>query len=389
MAKSVSSALSQTANPLRIRFSPLVRDPKPHIGRWYVMVYPTKQPGQDEELDRELARRRRNNEPLFEYFAPVLVEARKMNGRLVTTRRSLLYNYLFVHASECEIYRIKQRLPQYNLLPRVKDSKESYHYPYLTDKAMRDLQWIARSYAEPVPVCTADPAWLVKGDRIRITEGRFAGIEAKVVTNATSRHKEILVSIDNWMCVPLLKVQPGEYEVVELNAETPSYYSRLNNSKLLDRLHDALCRHWAGTGSAEDRRMATEVLQEYGSLTLDSDIMRSKLYALLLQTYTILGETSKRESQLVAIQKMLPAVRAEQSRALLLVTLYGCTDSRLYYDQAHALIDPWLAEKSPKKSKAQLIRHLADFDRQFGHGGEGGMDSRSEQAVFGLRISNK
>ena len=62
-------------------------------------------------------------------------------------KRQLLYNYLFVHASECEIYRIKQRLPQYNLLPRVKDSKESYHYPYLTDKAMRDLQWIARSYA--------------------------------------------------------------------------------------------------------------------------------------------------------------------------------------------------------------------------------------------------
>lgn len=235
---------------------------------------------------------------------------------------------------------------------------------------MSDLQWIARSYAEPVPVCTADPAWLVKGDRIRITEGRFAGIEAKVVTNAPSRHKEILVSIDNWMCVPLLKVQPGEYEVVELNAETPSYYSRLNNSKLLDRLHDALCRHLAKKGAEEDRRIATEVLQEYGCLTLDSDIMRSKLYALLLQAYTILDETSKRESQLVAIQKMLPAVRAEQSRALLLVTLYGCTDNQFYYDQAHALIDPWLAEESPKKSKAQLIRHLADFDRQFGHGGE-------------------
>lgn len=72
------------------------------------------------------------------------------------------------------------------------------------------------------------------------------GIEAKVVTNAPSRHKETLVSIDNWMCVPLLKVQPGEYEVVELNAETPDYYSRLNNSKLLDRLHNALYRHLAG-----------------------------------------------------------------------------------------------------------------------------------------------
>ena len=332
-----------------------------HIVRWYVMVYPTSNRAMTEELDRELARRQRDNEPLFEYFAPVLVEARKMNGRLVTTRRSLLYNYLFVHASECEIYRIKQRLPQYNLLPRVKDSKESYHYPYLTDKAMRDLQWIARSYAEPVPVCTADPAWLVKGDRIRITEGRFAGIEAKVVTNAPSRHKEILVSIDNWMCVPLLKVQPGEYEVVELNAETPSYYSRLNNSKLLDRLHDALCRHLAKKGAEEDRRIATEVLQEYGCLTLDSDIMRSKLYALLLQAYTILDREAF-DQLLGTVRSILPLIRAEQSRSLLLVTLYGCTNCCLDYEQAHAAVDPWRGEQPLKKSKAQLLRRLDDYD---------------------------
>ena len=44
--------------------------------------------------------------------------------------------------------------------------------------------------------------------------------------------------------------------------------------------------------------------------------------------------------------------------------------SPLLRDQAHALIDPWLTEESLKKSKAQLIRLLADFDRQFGHGGE-------------------
>lgn len=370
MTNAVSSALTRTADPTESAATPVSEAQNRHIVRWYVMVYPTSSRAMTEELDRELTRRQRDNEPLFEYFAPILVEAKKINGRLVRTRRPLLYNYLFVHASEAEIYRIKQRLPQYNLLPRVKDSEESYHYPYLTDKAMRDLQWIARSYAEPVPVCTPDPAWLAKGDRIRIAEGRFAGIEARVVTNAPSRHKEILVSIDDWMCVPLLKVQPGAYEVIELNAENPGYYSRLNNSKLFDRIHDALCRHLAGGGSAEDRTIATEVLQEYGSLTLDSDIMRSKLYVLLLQAYTILGETAKRESQLVTIQKLLPAVRAEQSRALLLVTLYGCTDNRLYYDQAHALIDPWLEEESPKKSKAQLIRHLADFDRLFGHGGE-------------------
>ena len=370
MTNSVSSTYTQSNDKSEPIASPLSKVRNRHIVRWYVMVYPTSSRAMTEELDRELSRRRRDNEPLFEYFAPILVEAKKINGRLMKTRRPLLYNYLFVHASEREIYRIKQRLPQYNLLPRVKDSKETYHYPYLTDKAMRDLQWIARSYAEPIPVCTANPAWLVRGDRIRITEGRFAGLEAKVVTNGPSRHKEILVSIDNWMCVPLLKVQTGEYEVIELNAENPNYYSRLNNSKLLNRLHDALCRHLAGVRATENRAIAAKVLQEYGNLTLDSDIMRSKLHALLLQAYTILGETSKRERQLRAIQEMLPAVQAEQARALLLVTLYGCTDNRLYYDQAHALIDPWHSEEFPKKSKAQLIHHLEDFDRQFGHENE-------------------
>lgn len=342
-----------------------------HTIRWYVMVYPSSGRAMTEELDRELRRRQRDGEPLFEYFAPAFVETRKINGRLVETRRPLLYNYLFVHASECEIYRIKQRLPQYNFLPRVKDDKLTYHYPYLTDRAMRDLQWIARSYATAVPVCTADPVWLVKGDRIRITEGRFAGIEAKVVTTTpSSRHKEILVSIDNWMCVPLLKVQPGEYEIVELNRENPRYYSRLNNSGLFDRLHEALCRHLTGEATEEDRSTASEIVQQYGGLTLSSDVMRSKLHALLLPAYTILGEEPKREQLLRTIQEMLPAVRAEQSRALQLVTLYGCTDSCLYYGQAHALVDPWRAEPRPKKSKAQLIRHLADFDRLLGHNRE-------------------
>lgn len=332
------------------------------------MVYPSSGRAMTEELDRELARRQRDGDPLFEYFAPAFVEARKINGRLVETRRPLLYNYLFIHASEAEIYRIKQRLPQYNFLPRVRDGKDAYHYPYLTDRAMRDLRWIARSYAESVPVCAADPTWLAKGDRIRITDGRFAGIEAKVVTTTpSSRHKEILVTIDNWMCVPLLSVQPGQYEVIELNAENPRYYSRLNNSGLFERLHTALCHHLSGEVTEEDRGVAAEVVRQYGSLQFESDVMRSKLHALLLPAYTILGEEPKREQQLRTIQEMLPAVRAEQSRALLLVALYGCTDSCLYYGQAHALVDPWRAEPRPKKSKAQLIRHLADFDRLLGH----------------------
>lgn len=92
--------------------------------RWYVLTLPTAVGGRDniyssKGLDAELSRRKRCGEPLFEYFAPSYVEARKVGGKMVNTRKPLLYNYVFIHASENEIFRLKRIMPLYNLLPRV------------------------------------------------------------------------------------------------------------------------------------------------------------------------------------------------------------------------------------------------------------------------------
>ena len=67
------------------------------------------------------------------------------------------------------------------------------------------------------------------------------------------------------------------------------------------------------------------------------------------------------------MQTMLTLVKAEQSRALAVVTLYGCTDSSIYYHLAHEAVDPWKKEEKPKKSKQQLISRLADYDRWLRH----------------------
>ena len=97
--------------------------------------------------------------------------------------------------------------------------------------------------------------------------------------------------------------------------------------------------------------------------------MRCKLYSLLLPAYTILGDEERQKSVIGTIVSFLPLIRAEQSLALLLLTLYGCTDSSIYYYRAHELIDPWSRESSPKKSKLSLIRRLADYDRWLKHVG--------------------
>lgn len=340
--------------------------------RWYVLALPTSRQGHYQgnparALRMELERRTRNGKPVFEYFAPSYVEVRKQHGELVRTNHPLLYNYVFIHASEAEIYRMKRFLPQYNFLPRVREKDDAY-YPYLSDEAMENLKWVAASYSDVLPVYTPGPERLMKGDRIRITEGQFKGVEASVIIQPGGGRKEVMVCVENCMYVPLLCVEPGQYEVIALNADNRHVYTRLNGDRLPAGLHKALKRYHSPEGVTDaDRALASEVLQQYANLQLDSDVMRCKLYSMLLPAYAILGDREAFDQLLGTVRSILPLIRAEQSRSLLLVTLYGCTNCCLDYEQAHAAVDPWRGEQPLKKSKAQLLRRLDDYDCWLSH----------------------
>ena len=193
--------------------------------RWYVLALPSRHRGAAKGLQAELDRRLRNGEPAFEYFAPTYVEVREEKGVWVKTARPLLYNYVFVRSSENEIYKMMSTagLSLYSFLPRVRDGKREY-YPYLSDEAMENLRWVARSYADIVPVYTPEPKRLMKGDRVRITEGKFKNAEATVISQPGGGRKDIMVCVENWLWVPLLHVhlaQYGQYARVHASEQRP------------------------------------------------------------------------------------------------------------------------------------------------------------------------
>ena len=66
-------------------------------------------------------------------------------------QRPLLFNYVFVRASERDVFQLMQRFPVLSFLPRVRERKREY-FPYLSDAAMENLQWVARSYSNTLPV---------------------------------------------------------------------------------------------------------------------------------------------------------------------------------------------------------------------------------------------
>lgn len=337
-----------------------------NIVRWYLMIYPYGRKGLLQGLDREIARRLRDNEPPIEYFAPTYVEAKEVDGRIVKTEKQLLYNYVFVHASENELFKLKKHEEQYNFPRRTMTSEGEYIYPYVTDETMKNLRWIAQSYAGVLPVLTGDTSWLMKGDRVRITAGPFKGVEAQLFENKKINSKEIVVVVDQWMSVPLLHIYDSQYKVIGL-AGTVSEKDMTISDDLLPQFHELLCRSYEGLVSDDETAMVRGILARFAGREPESDVMRCKLYSLTLMAATILRDDDKCSELISIMGTILPALTAEQSKALLLTTLYGCTDSSIWYRQAHALIDPWTSEPNPKKSKRQLIRRLADFDRIFRH----------------------
>ena len=336
--------------------------------RWYVLTLPSCHKGRASGLQAELDRRRRRGEDMFEFFAPTYTEVTRNGNGWVRTDRPLLYNYVFVKASENDIYRMMTSgLGIYSFLPRVRDGRGG-HYPYLSDKAMDNLKWVARSYSDVLPVCPMKPEYLLKGDRVRITDGQFKDAEATVWSRSGTGQKEVVVCVEDWLCVPLMHVRPDQYEIISLNPDPARLYARLDNMRLLGRLHDALS-HLYGEGkvTVEDKAVACGVIRQYRHIEVDSDIMRCKLYSALLQAYTILDDDDGRRHIIGTVTGMLPYVSAEQSRALLAVTLYGCTDSSIWHSQAHALVDRWRGEDNLKKNRQRLVAWLDDFDRWFGH----------------------
>ena len=331
------------------------------------MSLPPAHRGAVNDLQCELERRSRNGEPQFDYFAPTYTEMRHVGGRLVATHKPLLYNYVFIHASERELWSMKRRLPHFNFLRRINDGRQG-HFPYLSDTAMDKLRWISRSYPDTLPVCHPDASTLMKGDKVRITSGQFAGLEATVTSQPGAGQKDIIVCIEDLLWVPLLHVSEGQWEIISLNkASSKHTYTHLDNDRIINGLHDALIRHLQGTTDDADRRLAEEAIRLFANLNLESDVMRCKQLSLMLVANTITGNDAEMQRLTANASTLLPLIKAQQSQALLLVTLYGCTDNSIYYNEAHDIIDKWRTEDGAKKSKKRLIDWLDRIDGALGH----------------------
>lgn len=336
--------------------------------RWYIMLLPVGHKGKATGLIEEQSRRIRNGEPSFDFFAPQLVESHFVDGELVVTEKPLLFNYIFVHASEKEIYKMKAGgLAKYNFLPRCHGDAGEY-FPFLTDAMMKTFRWVAGAYGNSVPCVVPEPQTLVQGDKVRVTRGPLKGVVATVVSTKGKDRKNLIVNVENWLWVPLVTVKQGEYELVSLTNEEDVQSEHCNNDAILRRLHELMGKHFSHERLSEkDLETISNIQGHCSSLAVGTDIMRCKLFAIQLQVAILLNNTAERTRLVAESAAFYPLVKAEYAKALMAAILYLATDNNRYYTDVHATIEQWQQESAPKKSKQTLTQWVSDFDVWLGH----------------------
>lgn len=350
------------------------------------MTYPQSSKGLTEGLKREVQRRIRDCESPIEYFAPTFVEAVEVKGQLVNSEKLLLFNYFFVHASEEQIYRMKQFEPQYNFFRKRYDGEGVGCFPFVTEEVINSLRCIAEAYCGKLPVYIVDAPWLIKGDRVKITRGQFKGVEATLFENQQSGNKEIMVSLDDFAWVPILKLKPGDYELLELYNKNAAAFDLLTDKQLLD-LHAALMRKYLSLRESatteviplnsdtviarecndrsnliEDKQLAEEIIKQFQGIAPNSDIKRSKMFTALLLSYKILDDEPRLTALMSTIKQMLPAVKAEHPRALLLLALYAVSSNEVYRNQFLEHTASWTKTGALKKNKQLLLEKFTELE---------------------------
>lgn len=145
----------------------------------------------------------------IENFIPMKYTFHNRGERRVKVLTPVIHNLIFVHTSEEELIRYKERseLPIRYIIDKV--SKKPIVIP---DKQMNNFIGVAGSYDEQLIYLESNPQNWEKGQHVRITGGVFKGYEGRFVRVKNDRR--VVVEIPGFIAVATGFIHPSLLEPI-------------------------------------------------------------------------------------------------------------------------------------------------------------------------------
>lgn len=336
--------------------------------RWYILQAPICHRGPILGLDKVVNEYQNEKQSIFEVFRPKCIRMVLKNGKWEKESDNLYFNYVFIKADINELEKLRKN--EFSILRFLRDGRAGYEneYAFIDRKQMSVLKWISQSYSQGIPIYYPKTENLKKGDRIRIIDGEFKGIEAIVEFQTGSGTKNVMVRLENWASIPLINVKCDQYEILELGGDNKRICSKIENSRLAAKLHESMMHLYENQLTEKDLEVAKKAIREYGRLQYALEYT-CKVSSHLLQAYKILGKDEEENYQytLSSATRFLKenVVNRMQQKAQLLIALYGCTNDFQFRNQAHQVMLAWGTESASATGYKVLLQRLKDYDRLF------------------------
>lgn len=316
------------------------------VERWYVLRLPRTSLRRSMELEQEMSFRKDKGLPVFEYFAPLFMEACDVEGVKTVRNKPFCLNYVFMRATVRQLLAFRRKFPDYNL---VKDTADAGSYLYVPDKDMRMFMFVAKAYKDAVPCYAPDSLRLSRGDRVRIIGGQFSGVEGILLTQQGKGGGRVVVNVCNRIAVPTLSVSPEYIEIISFSDANKHVYKKLD--RYYPVIRQALHGYSSGKPGAVSHSAVVPFVSGMRNVRIDSGKVRCRYLAFMMVSHKILGNEMETEYYVHECASAVSHVTNQCTRAFIFVCLYACTDDAGYLNAARDIAGKWDSGKVSGKQR--------------------------------------
>ena len=173
--------------------------------KWYVLRV---------TYQRELSTKEYLDKLHVENFVPVrVVRRRDSKGRFSRVREAAVHNYIFVRSTREVIDDLKTfRLPILRYVMHQQNGDNQIMT--VPESQMRNFIAVAANIDEPVIFLSPEEVVLSKGDKVRITDGVFMGVEGTFMRVKNTRDRRVVVKIDGITAVATASIPSALVEKI-------------------------------------------------------------------------------------------------------------------------------------------------------------------------------
>ena len=194
--------------------------------RWWVLNHVAGGSAGRIRRAREAVDRLNVSESLdLELWAPSIVNAVDVGGRMIRREVALTYHYVFVRG---RLRDVKRLCGAQNGFSFVIDRAGADRYAHVSEAQMTAFRIIARGYENRLPFFRIEDVELEDGDLVEVMDGAFAGLVGRFMARKGSSNGNIAVQTSGGLGTMAFNVDARSVRVLEFAAGSRRAYDQID-----------------------------------------------------------------------------------------------------------------------------------------------------------------